>query len=321
MKNRIIIFYLIFFATLVQAQLLIKSDQGNTLMMVSEEGSVGIGSFSTSNEPLAGLEVDEPGQIMTVESFDQRTLDVHATGMFKIDQPSSTAMGHYGTLCQMAAPIDKDVYTGQLMENSGSAGRVFSRTNNDVVAMGDLGVYEIIMGAIAPNPPDFIYHIAGVRAKLDADEVASDFNTTADGFAAALSVEVEDNSVPYSHVFGLYATGAKSVFMDKVGINTLQPAYDLDVNGDLRVSGDIYYPSNIISKPDYVFSDDYSRLSIPEVQSYIDTHRHLPWVTGADKEKSDVNLVRMSNEMLETIENLQLQVLELYQVIEELKSK
>ncbi len=101
-----------------------------------------------------------------------------------------------------------------------------------------------------------------------------------------------------------------------VGINTNIPDKLLTVNGDARVTGDIYYGAigspTTYSKPDFVFSPDYNKdFDILNIEKFIKKHNHLPWVTAAKDEKEGINMTRMSFQTLEAVENQQLQIIEL----------
>ena len=101
-----------------------------------------------------------------------------------------------------------------------------------------------------------------------------------------------------------------------VGINTNTPDKLLTVNGDARVTGDIYYgaigSSTTYSKPDFVFKPGYKKdFSIDYIERYIKRHGHLPWVTAAKDEKDGINMTRMSFQTLEAVENIQMQVIAL----------
>jgi hypothetical protein len=109
---------------------------------------------------------------------------------------------------------------------------------------------------------------------------------------------------------------------NKVGIRTWVPAYDLDVNGDIRAIGSIYYggtagnaDGTAYTKPDFVFEDHYDALSTDEVHSFLQVKGHLPWITSAKDEKQEngdvIDITRMSFETVETVENLQLQIIQL----------
>ena len=115
-----------------------------------------------------------------------------------------------------------------------------------------------------------------------------------------------------------------------LGIGTTSPAYKLDVIGDIRATGSVYYggtsgnaDGTLYTKPDYVFEDNYKPLSIDEVESYVTKEKHLPWITSVKTEKKEngevVNMTRMNFETVETVENLQVQIIELKKEIDELK--
>lgn len=117
-----------------------------------------------------------------------------------------------------------------------------------------------------------------------------------------------------------------------VGINTSSPAYTLDVCGDIRATGSIYYDGSCgamdgsaYSKPDFVFRPEYTSYTLAEVEKFIKQKGHLPWLTSAKKEENDhkgtVNITRMSFETLEAVENMQLQILEQQKLIVEMQKQ
>jgi len=113
-------------------------------------------------------------------------------------------------------------------------------------------------------------------------------------------------------IFGRFNT-KELAFNAKVGIGTITPDKNLTVVGDARVTGDIYYGTGATtySKPDYVFTSGYNNYFTPtEVDRYINRHGHLPWITPASKENDGVNLTRLQFETVETVENLQLQIID-----------
>jgi len=107
-----------------------------------------------------------------------------------------------------------------------------------------------------------------------------------------------------------------------MGIRCTSPFYTLDVDGDIRASGSVYYGGNACTnnataytKPDYVFERDYKKTYSPfEVEKFILKEGHLPWVTSAIDEKKEnkgaVDITRMSFQTLEATENIQMQVIE-----------
>ena len=117
-----------------------------------------------------------------------------------------------------------------------------------------------------------------------------------------------------------------------IGVRTWNPQYELDVTGNIRATGSVFYggtagtaSGTAYTKPDYVFEENYDRLSTEEIDEYLERENHLPWITSADKEKEEngdaVNMTRMAFETLESVENIQLQLIEQQKLIIELKTE
>ncbi len=115
----------------------------------------------------------------------------------------------------------------------------------------------------------------------------------------------------------------------RVGIRTWTPVYDLDVTGDIRATGSVYYGGTSGSttatpypKSDFVFEKTYKLLQTEEVEKFIKREGHLPWVTSVKQEKAEngevTNMTRMAFETLESVENLQLQIIQQQKLIKAL---
>jgi len=137
---------------------------------------------------------------------------------------------------------------------------------------------------------------------------------------------------PATPAYNLDATGDVNFTGDiyrttgNVGIGTTDPQYKLDVIGDIRATGSVYYGGTSGSangteytKPDYVFEEGYKKMSTEDVSGYLEKEGHLPWVTSLKREKEEngemVNMTRMAFETAETVENLQLQIIELSKLV------
>ncbi|MDD5155597.1 MAG: hypothetical protein PHF11_03830 [Candidatus Omnitrophica bacterium] len=114
-----------------------------------------------------------------------------------------------------------------------------------------------------------------------------------------------------------------------VGISTTNPRYKLDVIGDIRATGSVYYggtsgglDGTAYTKPDYVFSPGYNVMTIDAVEAYLLNKNHLPWMTPLkDEKQGSIDMTRMSFETVETTENLQLQVIQLNKKLKEQESR
>ena len=74
--------------------------------------------------------------------------------------------------------------------------------------------------------------------------------------------------------------------------------------------------------PDYVFEKNYKKLSIDELEKYVDENKHLPNIPSAKEiEKDGQHLGELQRKMLEKIEELSLYVIELKKEIDQLKTK
>ncbi len=112
----------------------------------------------------------------------------------------------------------------------------------------------------------------------------------------------------------------------KVGIGTVSPDKTFVVNGDARITGNIYYTQSgkkIYTKPDFVFDRNYTQnYTITEIEEFIEENSHLPWLTSAKEEEEEgVNMTRMSFETLEAVENQQLQIIQLKKENDKLKAQ
>jgi hypothetical protein len=79
---------------------------------------------------------------------------------------------------------------------------------------------------------------------------------------------------------------------------------------------------DIYGWPDYVFADDYSLMSLQEVEQSIKENRHLPGIpSAADIQNEGFELGNMSKKLLEKVEELTLYAIEQNKKIEELEKK
>ncbi len=93
-----------------------------------------------------------------------------------------------------------------------------------------------------------------------------------------------------------------------VGIGTTTPTNKLEVNGKIRSKEVIVEATGW---PDYVFADDYDLPTLAEIETYINTNKHLPGVPSAKQvEENGVSLGEMNALLLKKIEELTLYIIE-----------
>ncbi len=79
---------------------------------------------------------------------------------------------------------------------------------------------------------------------------------------------------------------------------------------------------NMSNVADYVFDEDYDLKSLSEVESYVKENKHLPGIpSAAEIEQNGVSLSKMSNMLLEKVEELTLHLIRLEKENAELKAK
>jgi len=104
----------------------------------------------------------------------------------------------------------------------------------------------------------------------------------------------------------------------RVGIGTLAPAQQLDVNGNIRANGSFISGATTLNVPDYVFEPDYQLMPLSELESYVAREKHLPDVPSAREIKEQgVNVSGLQMQLLKKVEELTLYMLKQEQTITE----
>ncbi len=116
-------------------------------------------------------------------------------------------------------------------------------------------------------------------------------------------------------IYGDFQTG-------QVGIETsyVPGAYKLAVNGDV-IAEEIQVMERI-HWPDYVFDDDYNLLSLPELETKIESLGHLPGVPSAEEVNENGHaLGKMDAILLEKVEELTLHLIDMNKNMERLNQE
>lgn len=105
---------------------------------------------------------------------------------------------------------------------------------------------------------------------------------------------------------------------------------DMFVNGKITCKNEINVTSlnandvnvKMNNVADYVFDENYDLKSLSEVESYVKENKHLPGIPSAEEiEQNGVSLSKMSNMLLEKVEELTLHLIRLEKENAELKAK
>jgi Phage T4 tail fibre len=93
-----------------------------------------------------------------------------------------------------------------------------------------------------------------------------------------------------------------------VGIGTITPTEKLTVNGKIKAR-EIRIDAQ--DMPDYVFEDNYHKLSLSEIEQYVKVNKHLPDVPSANAfERDGMAVGEMNKLLLKKIEELTLHLIE-----------
>jgi hypothetical protein len=120
---------------------------------------------------------------------------------------------------------------------------------------------------------------------------------------------------------GYFSSGSVYVGNDlRIGTTTQATGYSLSVNGKIACTEVLVQA--LASWPDYVFSKDYSLMSLPELEHSIQLNNHLPGIPSAIEVKnSGIQVGEMQNKLLEKVEELTLYLIEQNKQISELKEE
>ncbi len=118
---------------------------------------------------------------------------------------------------------------------------------------------------------------------------------------------------------GSFGSGGITIAQDgSVGIGTDSPTETLTVDGKIEAE-EIEVVASIA---DYVFDDNYSRMSLEELEQYIQEHHHLPGI-ASEKEVAQrggtISVGASYTQLLEKVEELTLYIIEQNKKIKELQ--
>ncbi|GGE18056.1 hypothetical protein [Sphingobacterium cellulitidis] len=103
-----------------------------------------------------------------------------------------------------------------------------------------------------------------------------------------------------------------------IGVGTVSPVARLTVNGNI-LAKEIKIKTDI-TVPDYVFEQDYEKMSLSEIEEFVAKHKHLPDIPSAKSiERDGLEVAEMNLLLLKKIEELTLHLIENEKTIKQLK--
>ena len=279
---------------------------------------------------LGGREIAVLGVSTGASSTDNFGLYGYSNGTGAIALNSTS-----GHSAELGTSTHAAVFSGKVQADGGdivtlsSDGYIMTGSNTDLnMAIGRTRL-QVRDGGVGRN---FILQPYGGNVTIGTDF---------DGAAEKLRVEADSGQ----NVFRARVAGSTKVYVHNNGGTslgggtTVPPSNGLYVNGTVRIGSTTTpsgYKASIDGKviceeltvqlsgdwPDYVFEEDYERLSFGQLREYIATNKHLPGVPSAAEVAQDgIQLGQVQADLLEKIEELTLYVLELEASNSELKER
>ena len=131
------------------------------------------------------------------------------------------------------------------------------------------------------------------------------------------SFQVSESSAEYGdHTFIDAMTILQS---GNVGIGTTTPQNKLSVEGSVWAKK---IKISLEDAADWVFEDDYNLRTLEEVESFIQTNKHLPEIPSAEEfKKNDMDVAEMNNKLLQKVEELTLYIIDQNKRIKKLEEE
>lgn len=130
-----------------------------------------------------------------------------------------------------------------------------------------------------------------------------------------VGIGIEDPQAKLHVDGGIICTGS----LDVADVNT-NSINSSSIQASQIKANDIRMDMNNVA--DYVFAKDYNLKSLSEVENYVNEHKHLPGVpSAAEMEAEGISVSKMSNILLEKVEELTLHMIQLQKENAQLKQE
>jgi len=305
-----------------------RNDQGSTkkLMTITKQGYVGI----NVDQPTATLHTNGSIRMEQLPTVNQLTGEMVLL---------SDAQGNVKTLpaLQLKDNLGNHIATQNInlgtnwLSPDGTANKGIQLNDNGNVQIGS-SITQINIGKAYSNAPYYLSNYIGFNAQRNN---LGQWTFTTDGAnngGAAIISDITGNLrfITYRPQQGnTNATVSESQIIanvkmivtsnGRVGILTNDPQHELDVRGTA------HFCKAIVKSPgwcDFVFDNNYHLMSLNELKSYIEAHKHLPGIpTEKEIQENDLDLAKMNQLLLQKVEELTLYIIKQQEQIDQLKNK
>jgi hypothetical protein len=135
----------------------------------------------------------------------------------------------------------------------------------------------------------------------------------------AMAVTGIDNNYAQGTDVNVYVIEDITFLNNNVGIGTNSPLYKLDVCGTIHTKE---VKVDLLGGCDFVFEKDYKLIGLNELETYVNTNKHLPEI-ASEKEmiENGLNMKDFQLKLLQKVEELTLYAIEQNKEIKDLKKK
>lgn len=272
----------------------------NTTTPISRTGDVSIGSTSyLHNSSTARTLLNVPAGTTT---YGPLLSVAGSSGLDNSEGSSSGSLGYAYTWYAHQGII------GAL--GSVKAGNIYTNfANKDAHALG--GDFSASIDEPIGNPSSAgIYYVGGMRASLSGN-----ITNYADNGIVAAVIGLDQIQGKGTHAG--YFDG-RGYFSGNVGIGVLYPKNELEVCGTIRAM-EVKVETGWC---DYVFEDDYKKMSLEAVDAFIAANGHLPKTpSAAELQENGLGLGSATENQQEKIEEIFLHLIEMNDRIKSLESE
>lgn len=211
----------------------------------------------------------------------------------------------------------------KIVDGTQGAGRVLTSDANGVASWQAAGIssqwgtngsniyYNSGKIGVGTSTPDTTFHVAGAIKIVDGTEGAGRVLTSdANGLARWQPNSSSQWTTIGSDIY--YSTGKVLVGNPNLaGFQGMPGTYQLYVQGGILSEKVKVAVATSSDWSDYVFAKDYKLKSLKEVETFIQTNKHLPNIPSAQEVvKEGIDMAKMDAKLLEKIEELTLYMIE-----------